>query len=101
MELFVELPNAQERWKNLKVGLTDLAEKKVKGLEAFEQFVCENDDRKFISAPFSLLRMVVANDKHFTEELFCETLLPWIANKALQVEELFDNETKLPVSQTY
>ena len=42
MELFVELPNAQERWKNLKVGLTDLAEKKVKGLEAFEQFVCEN-----------------------------------------------------------
>lgn len=93
----MELPNAQERWKNLKVGLTDLAKKKVKGVEAFEQFVRENDDQK---SPFSLLRMVVANDKHFTEEFFCETLLPWIASKALQVEELFDKGTRLPASQT-
>lgn len=101
MEPFVELPNTQERWKNLKVGLTNVAEKKIKGLEAFEKFVCENDLWESTSAPFSLLRKVLAHDKHFTEEFFCETLLPWIAGKALQVEELFKNGSRLPVSQTY
>lgn len=95
----MELPSSQERWESLEVGLKELAEKKVKGLEAFERFVCENDHWDSISAPFSLLRKVLADDKYFTEEFFCETLLPWIAGKAVQVEQLFNDGSKLPASQ--
>ena len=95
----MELPNAQDHWENLKVGLTDLAEKRVKGLEALEKIVCENDHWETISAPFTQLRRVLAEDKHFTEEYFCEKLLPWIAGKALQVEVLFKDAPRLPVSR--
>jgi hypothetical protein len=97
---FVELPNIQDHWKDLKVGLTNLAEKKVKGLDAFEKILSENDHWESVSTPFSLLRQILSRDAHFTEEYFCETLLPWIADKALQVEELFkDSGYKLPVSK--
>ena len=95
---FVELPNIQDHWKDLKVGLASLAEKKVTGLEAFEKILSENDHWESVSTPFHLLRQVLSRDGHFSEEYFCETLLPWIANKALQVEVLFkDNGYKLPV----
>ena len=95
----MELPNTQDHWKELKVGLAKLAEKKVKGLEAFEKILSENDHWESVSTPFSLLRQLLSRDTHFTEEYFCETLLPWIADKALQVEELFkDSRYKLPVS---
>lgn len=98
---FVELPNIQDHWKVLKPGLKNLAEKRVKGLEAFEKILSENDHWESISTPFSLLRQVLSSDGHFTEEYFCETLLPWIAGKALQVDELFkDSGHKLPVSIT-
>ena len=96
---FVELPNTQDHWKVLKTGLANLAEKKVKGLEAFEKLLSESDHWESVSTPFSLLRQVLSRDEHFSEEYFCETLLPWIAGKALQVEELFkDSGYKLPVS---
>ena len=100
VERFVELPNIQDHWKSLKPGLVNLAEKKVKGLEAFEGILSENDHWESVSTPFSMLRKVLSSDGHFTEEYFCETLLPWIAGKALQVEELFkESGFKLPVSQ--
>ena len=97
---FVELPNTQEHWLKLRVGLTDLAEKKVKGLEVLEEILAENDHGQAISTPLSLLRKVLSDGSHFTEEVFCETLLPWIAGKALQVEELFkESGYKLPASR--
>ena len=98
-ESFVELPNTQENWANLKAGLTELAEKKAKGVEAFEEFLSKNDRWESLSTPFSLLRKVLADGSHFTEEFFCETLLPWIAGEALRVEELFKDGQELPVSQ--
>ena len=100
---FVKLPNTQDHWKDLKVELANLAEKKVKGLEAFEKVLSENDHWQSVSTPFTLLRQVLSRDQHFSEEYFCETLLPWIANKALQVEKLFKDSVsgyKLPVSRT-
>lgn len=97
-EAFVELPHTQENWANLKSGLTELAEKKVKGLDAFEEFLSKNDRWESLGTPFSLLRKVLSDGKHFTEEFFCETLLPWIAGEALRVEELFKDKNRLPVS---
>lgn len=94
---FVELPHQQRNWAKLKRGLTDLS-KKDKGLEAFELFLSQNDRWSAINTPFSLLRRVLSEDKYFTEEVFCKILLPWIACKALQVEELFKNGSRLPVS---
>ena len=95
----VNLPSTYKQWPEIKDDLTNLAEKKLRGVDAFED-VCKKHDRwEPIKPPFSLLRRVLSDGSHVTEEFFCETLLPWIAGKALQVEELFkDANQQIPVS---
>ncbi len=99
MERYVSLPNTRPEWSNLRVGLKNLAEKRVRGVEEFEAFIESNDPYKVIHPPFNVLRRALKDADHVSEEFFAESLLPWIAKKALQVEELFqDCNHKLPVS---
>ncbi len=98
MERYVSLPNTRPEWSNLRVGLKNLAEKRVRGVEEFEAFIESNDPYQVIHPPFNVLRRVLKDADHVSEEFFAESLLPWIAKKALQVEELFqDCNHKLPV----
>jgi len=95
----VNLPSTYKQWPEIKDDLRNLAEMKLRGVGAFEE-VCKKHDRwEQVKTPFSLLRRILSDGTHVTEEFFCETLLPWIAGKALQVEELFkDANQQLPVS---
>ena len=99
--LSIRLPNTYKEWEKIRHGLKKLAEKRERGLDTFEA-IYKNEIDPWDSArpPFGLLRRVLSDGSHMTEEFFCERLLPWLASKALQVEELFkDCDYKLPVSQ--
>ena len=96
----IRLPNTYQEWEKIRDGLKKLAEKRERGLDAFEAIYKGEIDRwERAVPPFALLRRVLTDASHMTEEFFCERLLPWLASKALQVEELFkDCDYKLPVS---
>ena len=96
--LKVGLPNTHKDWSRVKEGLQKIAEKHAVGLDAFERILELNDRWELVHPPFKALRRVLSEGNHVTEEHFCETLLPWIAKKALQVEVLFkDVDFELPV----
>ena len=95
---WIHLPCTYNEWPKLKTDLCNLAEKKITGLDAFDEILKENDRWENIHLPHALLRRVLKEDKVFTQEYFCETLMPWIAGKAVQVEELFkESEYRLMV----
>ena len=102
----LDLPSKYKEWPNIAKDLKSLAvaEKKSHGvsLDAFEVICAEHDRGEQVRRPFSLLKRVLRSDgTHVTEEFFCESLLPWIAGKALKVEELFkDTDQQLPVCRT-
>ncbi len=95
---FIYLPNTYPSWKDLRKDLESLQRKEVVGIPALEDILKKNDRWENIHPPFNLLNNVLKKDAHFTTEYFCETLLPWLAGKALQVQELFaDQDFKIPV----
>ena len=94
----LDLPSTYKEWPKIAKDLKNLAEKKVRGVDAFEGICAEHDRWEQVRTPFSLLRRVLSDGTHITEEFFCDSLLPWIAGKALKVEELFnDTDHQLPV----
>ncbi len=99
MAKFLSLPNTRPEWSKLREGLQKLAEKQVRGVEELEAFIEGNDRWSVIHPPFDVLRRVLKDADHVSSEFFAETLLPWVAKKALQVEELFKEQGhKIPVS---
>ena len=97
----LDLPSKYKEWPKIAEDLKKLAEKKVRGVDAFEDICAKHDRWEQVRRPFSLLRRVLSDDTHVTKEFFCESLLPWIAGKALKVEELFkDTDQQLPVCRT-
>ena len=97
-----DLPCKYKEWPNIAKDLKNLAEKQVRGIDAFEDICAKHDRWEQVRRPFSLLQRVLSADgTHVTKEFFCESLLPWIAGKALKVEELFkDTNQQLPVCRT-
>lgn len=97
-EEFVYLPATYESWPNLRADLKALASKERKGIGALEEVLERNDRWGGARPPMSLLRHVLKEGKVVSGEHFCEILLPWLAKKALQVEDLFSNsEYKIKV----
>lgn len=87
---FILLPVAYENWSSLKDDLDVLASKKTKGLDVLEEILCKYDQWENVHVPLGLLRDVLKKGDHgFTEEHFCGVLLPWLAQKALEVNDLF------------
>lgn len=84
---YISLPNAQVSWPKLKQDLEAIVSKKVGGVDALESLLESNDRWSNVQLPLTLLRNVLKKEKK--EENFAEAQLPWLAEKALQVEELF------------
>ncbi len=94
----VLLPPLYESWPKLKGDLNALAAKDIQGISSFEEVLEKNDRWKNVHLPCNLLRGVLKDGIHFSTEHFCDTLLPWVAQKALDVEKLFkESEYKLKV----
>lgn len=90
----VGLPSTFKKWPEVSNSLQKIREGKVRELEEFEKVYTELEyQRESEATPtFSCLRHVLKDGKHVTEHHFFSTLLPWLADKALQVEELFKAE---------
>ena len=96
---FILLPVLYKSWPELKLDFSSLADKTLKGIDGFEEVVKKNDRWENINTPFNLLRRVLEEEEFFSTDHFCDTLLPWLARKALDVEDLFkDSEYKITVS---
>lgn len=82
----ISLPNTYTTWPKLCDHLRALSGKSAKGPEAFQQTL-ERDGENIALA---LLEKVLGKAQYISDDHFYETLLPWLASKALQVESLFE-----------
>lgn len=83
---FVLLPVLYKNWSRVKNDLQGLADKTATpgGLHALEKLLEANEGGE---VSLSLLNKVLTQDQ--IAEHFSDVRLPWLATKALQVEELF------------
>ena len=92
----IRLPNTYDSWPKIKEDLSALSMKTRKGLDPFERAL----ERDGESVELALLKKVLTKAVYVTEEQFYETLMPWIAGKALQVETLFkETDYKIQVGR--
>ena len=101
-ESVVRLPNLLDTWPGVSETLRKICEGEVKDVETFEKLYATTDcnpARAVYGPPkFVALRRVLRDRDHVSEAHFLGTLLPWIAAKALEVEDLFiDHNHQLPV----
>ena len=100
-EEFVRLPVLYDHWPQLRTDLKALASKEISGADALEEVLQRNDRWENIHLPLTLLKGVLDDGKIFTEDHFYGVHLPWMAQKALQVEDLFqESEYKLKVNRS-
>lgn len=96
---FIPLPNTYDAWSSFKNDLEAL-ENEAAGVEALESILKRHDRWENVQIPLGLVHRVLKSDDHFTAERFSNVLLPWLASKALQLQELFENfDYKLPVRE--
>ena len=87
----ISLPVLYESWPRVRDDLKAIADKTATGLDALKQLLEKNDGD---NVTLSQLGQVTAD----SGEHFCDVQLPWLASKALQVEELFkQSEHKIQV----
>lgn len=98
-EEFVCLPVLYDHWPQLRTDLKALASKEISGADALEEVLQRNDRWENIRLPLTLLKGVLDNGG--TKDHFYDVHLPWMAQKALQVEDLFkESEYKLKVVES-
>ena len=94
------LPNKLDSWAKVSENLRKIVQGEVRDVEGFERVYTSIESyRPKISEPkFAGLRRLLRDGLHVSERHFLDTLLPWIASKALEVESLFrDQNYQLPV----
>lgn len=97
---YILLPVLYESWPRQKSDLRALASKEAAGLDALKKVLERNDSPA--RPELDVLEAVLSDREDFTKEHFCQVQLPWLALKALQVEELFkDSKHKIKVSHTH
>jgi len=84
-EEWVPLPDQYENWPRLRRDLHTIADGRGVSLEVLKEVLERNGHRYGLP----LLRKVLKKRDYFTTEHFCCTQLPWLARKALEVEDLF------------
>jgi poly(ADP-ribose) glycohydrolase len=91
------LPNKLDSWAKVSENLRKMVQGEVRDVEGFERVYTSIES--FRPEPkFAGLRRVLRDGRHVSERHFLDTLLPWIASKALEVERLFrDQNYQLPL----
>ena len=99
---FVHLPNTCSWWKDFKGFLTKLQAKEIRSIDDYIAAFSENDPFKEAKELSNLKAACqLSANTPVNEKLFIEELLPWLAGKALAVEQLFiegENRGLLKVS---
>ena len=94
------LPNKLDSWARVSDNLRRIVQGGVQNVADFETaYTCIESFRPKLAEPkLEGLRRVLRDGRHVSERHFLDTLLPWIAGKALEVEDLFrDQNHQLPV----
>ena len=87
---FVHLPNTCSWWKDFKSFLTKLQAKEIRSIDDYIVAFKENDPFKEAKQlPNLKAACQQTPNTPVNEKLFIEELLPWLARKALAVEQLF------------
>ena len=97
----IRLPNTLETWTQVCEVLKTISEGKVRSVEDFEDVYPKlfTTSKRYGHPKFASLRRVLKDAEYVSESHFLDTLLPWMARKALEVEELFKSQDhKLRVS---
>lgn len=101
LENAISLPNTFETWPRVSENLRNIQEGQVHDVEEFEKIYLQLEftaERALRTPKFATLRTVLKRAEHITESHFLGILLPWIAGKALEVDELFHAQgNKIPV----
>ena len=94
----ISLPHSHKEWPLVKEKLQRLADKSICGPDALASVVQVSPEWGLDKPPMlNVLRKVLGAGDYYTVESFSEDLLPYIAKRALAVEELFPTKD-IPVS---
>ena len=89
----IRLPNTFEAWPRVSENLLKIRGGQVRDVQEFEelytQLECSPKRAEDAKPNFATLRRVLKDANHISERHFLDTLLPWIAGKALEVGDLF------------
>ena len=103
----LRLPNTLETWPKARETLRRIRDGEAKDVDTFEKLYAQNESptitraRAAATPKFLSLRRVLRDGDHVSERQFLDTLLPWVAGKALDVEQLFlEHNHQLPVNNT-
>lgn len=97
MESTFHLPHSHKEWPIVKHKLQLLSDKAIDGsLEAMGTVVAVSPYWGIPDKPpllDSLNKALSQGGGHYTKETFCEEILPYMAGRALEVEDLFPDKT--------
>jgi hypothetical protein len=94
----VRLPVLYDSWPSLREDLKSLASKEAQGIRPLEELLTRHDKWGGIRLPLGLLSGVLDGGEVCTRQHFRDVQLPWLAETALAVENLFrDSSCKLQV----
>ena len=89
----IALPNTFETWPKVSENLRKIREGQVRDVEEFEKLYIQlevgSKRAKDAKPTFATLRRALKDADAISEPHFFDTLLPWIAGKALEVDDLF------------
>ena len=103
----LRLPNTLETWPKARETLRRIRDGEAKDVDTFEKLYALNESPTITRARAAAtpqfvpvaLRRVLRDGDHVSERHFLDTLLPWVAGKALDVEQLFlEHNHQLPVN---
>lgn len=96
----ISLPHTHKLWPVMKEKLQKLAEKRELGPDALAGVILASPEWGLDKPPMlSVLKKVLGKGDHYTVESFSEDILPYIAKRALAVEELFSDQEGIPVRE--
>ena len=101
----IALPNTFETWPKVSENLRRIRGGQVRDVQEFEKLYTQLEvgkRTKDAELNFATLRRVLKDANAISERHFLDTLLPWIAGKALEVDDLFQAQGhEIPVREYF
>ena len=96
----ISLPHTHKLWPVVKEKLQTVADKRELGPDALAGVILVSPEWGLDKPPvLSVLKKVLSKGDYYTVESFSEDILPYIAKRALAVEELFADHKGIPVRE--